>query len=120
MFCNIDVKYWTTSKGKHRGGTLAAGLMLALWLITFTLAVCPQFHQLLHHDAQNATHSCLITQVQQHLLTTGFVAVVVPAPPEAIVGSICFGEFQYLPTRDYRLSPSRAPPSVSSSIPVVG
>ena len=114
------MKVWTTSKHKHIGGTLAAGLMLALWLVTFTLAVCPQFHKLLHHDAQSAAHSCLVTQIQQHLLTTGFMAVAVPAPPETSVGSICFAEFQYLPSCDYRLSPSRAPPSVSSSIPVVG
>jgi len=120
MFCKIEVKFWTTSRRRHLGGELAAGLLFSLWLLTFTLAAWPQFHQLLHHDARSATHSCLVTQIQHHLLATGFVAVAVPAPPETSVGPICFSEFFCLPTCDYRLSPSRAPPSVSSSIPVVG
>jgi hypothetical protein len=94
--------------------------MLALWLMTFAMAACPRLHELLHHDAQSATHSCLVTHVQHQLLTAGFVAVVVPAPPATGPESISFAAVQFLPTRDYRLSPSRAPPSVSSSIPVVG
>ena len=115
-----EVKCWTTSKRKHLGGKLAVGLMFALWLATLAAAACPQLHRLLHHDAQSATHSCLVTQVQQHLLATGFAAIVAPAPPVAGLGPIRFAEFLFLPTCDYRLSPSRAPPSVSSSIPVVG
>jgi hypothetical protein len=56
MFDKIEVKIWTTSRRRHLGGELAAGLMLALWLLTFTLVDCSQIHELLPHDALSATH----------------------------------------------------------------
>jgi len=118
--CRIEVKFWTTSKWQRGGRVFAVGVMLALWLATLVVAACPQIHQLLHHDAQSATHSCLVTQVQQHLLTAGFATAVIPTPPPTGLGLIFFAESQFLPTCDCRLSPSRAPPLILSSTTVVG
>jgi len=88
--------------------------MLALWLCTFALTLSPQLHRWLHEDADSPTHACLVTQVRQHSLLAGFVPVVAPAPVLAQPAPLPLSEVQILPTGDYRLSPSRAPPLISS------
>ena len=97
-----------------------AALMLILWLATFALTASPQLHHLLHHDAQSLNHHCLITQIKQHQLLVDFAKAVAPTPLLADIGTFRWAEFQFLPTCDYRLPPSRGPPSVISSITVVG
>ena len=94
--------------------------MLMLWLGTFALTALPQLHQLLHKDAQALNHHCLITQLQQHLLMAGSAVAFVPAAPITDLPSSPPVEFQFLPTRDHRLSLSRAPPAFSPFATVVG
>jgi hypothetical protein len=94
--------------------------MLLVWLGTFALTVSPELHHLLHQDAQGPDHHCLITQIQQHPLLAGFAPIVAPAPVPVVVALVCSAEAQFLPTRDYRFSPSRAPPFLLSSATVVG
>jgi hypothetical protein len=95
-------------------------MMLFLWLGTFALAASPQLHQLLHRDAQDLNHHCLITQIKQHSLLSGAPTALTPAPPPVGLGSIVCPDSQFLPTFDYRLFFSRGPPSGSSSKTVVG
>jgi hypothetical protein len=97
-----------------------AALMLILWLTTFALTASPQLHHLLHHDAQSLNHHCLITQIKQHQLLVDFAKALAPTQLLADLGAVGWAEFQFLSDCDYRLSPSRAPPSVISSITVVG
>jgi len=94
--------------------------MLLVWLGTVALTVSPELHHLLHQDAQGANHNCLITQIQQHPLLAGFAPIAAPAPAPVVVALVCSAEVQFLPARDYRVSPSRAPPSLLSSATVVG
>jgi hypothetical protein len=115
-----SVKFSMSSKRQLGARRLAAGLMLFLWVGTFALAASPQLHRLLHSDAQEAGHHCLITQIQQQPLLTGFVPVVVPAAPASCAELVCRAEFQLVPSRDYLLSPSRAPPSAIPTTAVVG
>jgi hypothetical protein len=115
------VKFWSTSRHPRWGGRLAvAGLMLLLWLGTFALTVSPELHHLLHQDSQGPNHNCLITQIQQHPLLAGFAAITAPVPAPVAVAAACPAEVHFLPARDYRLSLSRAPPSLFSSPTVVG
>jgi len=115
------VKFWTTSKRQRGVGRVAVvGLMLLLWLGTFALAASPQLHRLLHNDSQNLNHQCLITQLKQHSLLAGSPIVLAPAAPPVDAASACSADPQFLPTSDYRISPSRAPPSTLSSNTVVG
>jgi hypothetical protein len=113
-----SVKFWTTSK-RQRGARRFAVvcLMFILWLGTFALTVSPQLHRWLHEDAGSSTHACLITQLRQHTLLVGFAPAV--APPLVLIQTATaeFPEVQFLSSGDYRLSPSRAPPLISS-IPV--
>ena len=115
------VKFWGTSRHPRWGGRLAvAGVMLLLWVGTFALTVSPELHHLLHQDAQGPNHNCLITQIQQHPLVAGFAAITAPLPAPVVGAVVCRAEVQFVPAYDYRLSPSRAPPSLFSSPTVVG
>ena len=76
------------------------------------LEVSPELHRLLHKDAQAPGHNCLVTQFQNHSLLSGFVAVVVPSLPDVSGLLVSCGGFQFRPSHDYRLPPSRAPPAV--------
>jgi hypothetical protein len=115
------VKFWSISRHPRLGGRLAvAGMMLFLWLGTVALTASPELHHLLHQDAQGPHHNCLITQIQQHPLLSGFATIIALAPALVVAAAVCCPAIQFLPARDYRLSPSRAPPFLFSSPKVVG
>ena len=84
--------------------------MLLLWLSMYALAVSPELHHLIHQDRQDPSHNCVVTQLQHHQVLPGLVATAIPAPPVAWRPAASAGEGQFLPSYDYRLSPSRAPP----------
>jgi len=92
----------------------AAWVMLVLWLGTFSLTVSPQLHRWLHDDADSPAHACLITQIRHHSMPVAAVPVVAPVPVLAEISAAFLSEVQFLPTGDYRLCPSRAPPFISS------
>ena len=52
------------------------------------------------------------TKFQHHSVLSGFVLAVAPAMPEVSNVLVSRGGFQFHPSYDYRLSPSRAPPAV--------
>jgi hypothetical protein len=94
--------------------------MLLVWVGTFALTVSPELHRLLHKDAQAPEHNCLITQIQQQPLLAGFSSAAAPAVAPVVAAAVCTPEVQFLPARDYRVSPSRAPPALLSSATVAG
>src|SRR5260370_6762178 len=102
------------------GRVLIATLMAGLLLGTLALSAAPQLHRLLHQDANTLNHHCLVTQLNEHAVLVGCAAVLAPAPPPISHPPICSADFQYLPTSDHRLTPSRGPPSVSCSTQVAG
>jgi multisubunit Na+/H+ antiporter MnhG subunit len=109
-----------TNRQRGMGRIVMVGLMLALWLGTVALAVSPELHQRLHKDSKSVTHECLVTLLSKsHLLAGGagsFVLALVPL----FFGWLVMAETSWLSVPDYRLSPSRAPPSILSSNTVVG
>jgi hypothetical protein len=115
------VKFWTTSKRQRRAGKCAAaGLMFVLWLGSFLLASSPELHRLLHSDAQSPNHHCLVTQIKEHSVVSGCAALSAPVFTPTTFAPVRCAEFQFVPSCDYRLSPSRAPPSAFSSDTVAG
>src|SRR6266404_3833359 len=93
------------SKRQQSVGNLAAiALMLFLWLGTCALAASPELHRLIHKDAQAPVHNCLVTQLQQHSLLTGFVAVAEPIAPAVVVTQASSRDFELFSSFDYRLS----------------
>jgi hypothetical protein len=90
-----------------------AALMFLLWAGTCLIAASPELHLLIHSDAKAPSHECLITQLHQHSLLSGSVGGVVPVPPASLAESqVTPAEPQFSAVFDYRLSPSRAPPTV--------
>lgn len=86
--------------------------MFLLWLGLYSLAVFPEFHLLVHPDAKDPGHHCAATELQHQSLFTGVAPVVVAPLPVATWCVPPSGDSQYFSSLDYRLSPSRAPPSV--------
>ncbi len=94
--------------------------MLLLWLATYGLSFSPDFHRLLHKDAQKAGHTCLVTHLQHHSFLASFVATALPEPPASCVMPESRGEVQFFPSTDYLVSKGRAPPRFFSSTTLVG
>jgi len=90
----------------------AVAVMFCLWVLMSALGVSPGLHHLLHKDALDPGHNCLVTQFQNHSVLSGFVSALAPAMPEVSRVLVSRGSFQFHPSYDYRLSPSRAPPAV--------
>src|ERR1043166_2614561 len=99
---------------------VAAGLMLALWFVTSAVAVSPPLHHWLHNGSNAPTHECLFTQLNKGSLLASVGCVAVTAPSPSCEHQPCWAESQHFPVSDPRVSPSRAPPAVSSSSTVVG
>lgn len=91
---------------------LAVGAMLSLWLVTYGLSFSPDFHRLLHKDAQSANHQCAVTHIQQTSLLPALTAAVEPVVSAVETWVVPCSEFEFLPSFSYRLSHSRAPPAV--------
>jgi len=91
----------------------AVASMLLLWAGTCLIAASPQLHLLVHADAKAPNHQCLITQLHQHSLLSGSVGGSLPVPPSSFAADQAPpADPQFSAVFDYRLSPSRAPPSV--------
>ena len=107
----LGVKLSTISKRLGVGCRFAANAVTLLaWLGVCTVEVSPKLHSLLHRDAQSPSHNCLVTQLQKHLVDSGFVPAVTPVPSFEGNSLAIFGEVQVFAFFDYRLSSSRAPP----------
>jgi hypothetical protein len=108
----VSVKFWVTSARKRNGRHLAAvALMGLLWVTMCALEISPELHLLLHKDAQSPGHNCLVTQFQHHQVLGGSTTALLPALPEASSVLVSCGDFQFYPSYDYRLTPSRGPPA---------
>ena len=111
---------WNTRQ--HRLARAAAAvLMLALWLVTSLLIASPQLHQLIHKAAASSLHDCLVTHLAKSevLLDHSGAHAVAPLVGQLLPASRAEAPLLSL-LSDYRLSPSRAPPSVRSSSTIVG
>jgi len=100
------------SKQARNDSRLAAVLLaLSLWLGLCALEVSPDLHHFLHRDAQSPTHNCLVTQLQHHSVLSGCAVTRIPIAPATWSWLGGCRDFRFYPFSDYRLSPSRAPPS---------
>lgn len=86
-------------------------LGVSLVLLVSFLGTSPSLHKLIHHDADQADHHCVIT-----LFTKGQVTPATAAQRLAVViilfgGVVLLAKTFQLPTTDYCISSSRAPPS---------
>jgi hypothetical protein len=97
-----------------------AGLVLALWFVLEVLAVSPQAHHWLHNDSGAPNHQCFLVQLNKGSLLSEFQSSPAPMPSSGDFVQGLASESCLFPSFDFRISPSRAPPFLSSSTAVVG
>jgi hypothetical protein len=116
-----QVLLWLKSQQRRQFSKFSVGgLMLVLWIVTCALAASPQLHRLLHKDALGPNHYCLFTQISQHSLAASSGYVIAAEPEHSANTGVRLNELELLPSFDFVLSDSRAPPSNVSSTAVVG
>ena len=90
--------------------TFVVSLMFGLWLQVLALTVSPHFHEWLHADSHSAGHECPVTLLSKGNLILDSGSEITVAAPTADV-CLCAAETPFfLPSAEYRLSHSRAPP----------
>ncbi len=109
----------TLKRPVSAGRKLLTGLALALWAVTSLVAVSPQLHHWLHADAPGGHHDCVFTHVSKGELLVGAAGLVTLAVGFFFLRFVLHEEPRFVPATFYRWSPSRAPPPVFSSLPVV-
>jgi len=92
-----------------------AGLLALLLLVAGAISVNHALHQSLHNDKAANSHFCLLCSFAKGQVSGAEVALI-----SAVLSFFCFCGVRLANTSivaaiDYRLSPSRAPPSFSSS-----
>ena len=91
---------------------LTAIVAVALFLWVTLLAVSPRLHEAFHgQDASSASHQCIATLLSKGQVLVACSVVVVPDPLALVLGFPVASVSIYLSV-DYRLSPSRAPPTL--------
>ena len=91
-----------------------AVLLLGLFLSVVAIARCEPLHKLIHRDADNSHHHCVVTHLQSgHYLESpvchvAMVLTTVPATALVLIESI------FVPTVDLTLPPSCGPPALLS------
>ena len=88
-----------------------SGLLALLLLVTGTLAVSTALHQALHDDAGGSQHLCLVCMFAKGQVSAADVTLVAALLVLSPLFSFRTGNPSSLAAFDYRLSPSRAPPS---------
>ena len=97
-----------------------AGLMLAFWFGLNALAVSPQLHHWLHKDSTEPQHQCFIAQLNKGFLLQAFENGISAVPLDGTVAAFFPEQVHFYPAVEDGICLSRAPPSSSSSIAVVG
>jgi hypothetical protein len=93
-----------------------AGLLALLFLVASAFSVSPSLHHWLHHHDAGGHQTCLACSLSHGQVGAAEVASVAVA---LIFALICGALLQLTSPRssfDYRLSPSRAPPSFFSDL----
>jgi hypothetical protein len=102
-------------RGKHLSKSALAGLLIALLAIASLSSASSAFHKLLHHDATQQDHQCAITLLEKHqILQSDVCSAHVVSDSDLILPPLS-AQNVALPSADYSLFPSRAPPV--SSLP---
>jgi hypothetical protein len=96
-----------------------SGLLALLLLICGVISVSRALHQLLHNDAAGSHHLCLACSFAKGQISAADVALVAALLVLRLLSCLRAAYPAPLPSFDYRLSPSRAPPAPASLLSVV-
>jgi hypothetical protein len=97
-----------------------AGLLASLLLLVGTISVSASLHQSLHNDNSANSHLCLFCSFVKGEIDVAGVPSSAAVPGALHLCGVLLANQSSFPIIDYRLAPSRAPPSSIPSITVVG
>lgn len=84
--------------------------MIFLWLATALLAAVPHLHHLLHEDAQNSEHQCVVSRIEEQSVLAEAPAVSPPLPCGPVFQPRLLVEPQFTSTLACLNFQGRAPP----------
>jgi hypothetical protein len=87
-----------------------AGVLALILLFVAVLSASPSLHRYFHHNSAVGDHLCLVCAFANGQVNTAEVASAAALIFLSFVCGICAVQTTPLPSFDYRLSPSRAPP----------
>jgi hypothetical protein len=98
----------------HRGKPVLAALLIGLVLLLDAMAAAPALHELIHKDANEAGHECVVTLFAHGQVESAAcdIPVILPA---AFVEAAPLVESSFSGTTIENLPPGRAPPAPLSS-----
>jgi hypothetical protein len=96
------------------GKPALAALLVGLILLLDAMAACPSLHELIHKDADKATHQCAVTLFAHGQVDSATVEVPACAPP-ALIETTPQISFSIFSPAIENLPPGRAPPVSASS-----
>ena len=94
-------------------------LLAALWLVLAMMGASPQLHHKLHEEANSPEHSCVIEHIGEGAFVFSPDPVVATSAPEPLFSSFAISS-DIPSSRDFRVAPSRGPPSLPTSRMVAG
>ena len=95
---------------KHLSKSALAGLLVALLVMASLFSASSAFHQWLHHDAAQQNHQCAVTLLEKHQVLSNDICPAFGATDLGLILTVLPAQTIALPSADYCLSPSRAPP----------
>jgi hypothetical protein len=98
----------------RHGKPVIAVLLIGLVLLLNAMSAAPALHVLIHQDADNATHSCVVTLFAHGQVESAACDVPV-IRPATFVEAAPLVEFSFTSTAIENLPPGRAPPAPLSS-----
>jgi hypothetical protein len=84
---------------------------LVVFMVVEVLALSPALHKDIHPDADSPSHHCVVTLLSHSQLTSAGAVCELPALVATLVFCLPPLQTAAFASFDYRLSPSRAPPS---------
>ncbi len=98
---------------KYVASPALAGLLALLLLVAGMLSVSQCLHQALHPEGAGSDHSCLVCSLVKGQVSAVSVAAVMALLVLCCFSAVLCARISPLPGFDYRLSPSRAPPTLA-------
>lgn len=87
---------------------------MVVWLIfTSLLAASPTLHKHFHETADQTTHQCAVTLLQQQQVLSAEPVVTVVESDFAVLQPLLPQQVEFVSQSDLRLLPTRGPPAVS-------
>ena len=119
VFTALQVHPERTKSSRTRNGFVSL-LLSALVLLSSVMAVSPSLHKLLHNDANQASHQCVVTLLQKHQVSTSATSLAVPQLDSTVIGFVQARNDLAPSSCVYLLPHTRGPPAFPTPITVIG